>query len=96
MRLLNTVLLLAGFVIAMPAQQGVTYKIEHNAKGTYDLRTGMLRLFSPTHGGRVQEPQIVINGLDDPELDKRLGDLADNLRLDLALLEEHETARVCV
>lgn len=41
MRLLNTVLLLAGFVIAMPAQQGVTYKIEHNAKGTYDLRNGL-------------------------------------------------------
>ncbi|WP_027187792.1 peptide chain release factor 3 [Desulfovibrio cuneatus] len=60
-------------------------------KGTYDLRTGMLRLFSPTHGGRVQEPQIIINGLEDPKLDECLGDLADNLRLDLALLEEAGT-----
>jgi peptide chain release factor 3 len=38
-------------------------------KGTYDIRNGELRLFSPTHGGKAQEAQVIIKGLDDDRLD---------------------------
>ena len=57
-------------------------------KGTYDIRTGELRLFSPTHGGRVQEAFAVIKNLDDPRLDDSLGDQAADLRADMELLQE--------
>ncbi len=56
-------------------------------KGTYDIRNGELRLFSPTHGGKALEAQVIIKGLDDPLLDEYLGDQADDLRADLELLE---------
>ena len=60
-------------------------------KGTYNIARGELRLFSPTHGGRKQEDIVYIKGLDDPMLDEQLGDLADALREDMALLEEAGT-----
>ena len=60
-------------------------------KGTYDIRNGELRLFSPTHGGRAQEAQVIIKGLDDPRLDTYLGDQAEDLRADLELLKEAGT-----
>ncbi len=55
-------------------------------KGAYDIRNGELRLFSPTHGGKVQEAQVVIRGLDDAQLDVHLGDQAEDLRADMELL----------
>lgn len=57
-------------------------------KGVYDLRTQELRLFSATHHGRKVEDKIIIKGLDDPQLDKHLGDYAKALRDDLELLSE--------
>lgn len=60
-------------------------------KGTYDIRNGVLRLFSPTHGGKIREAEIIITDLNDPELDRQLGDLADQLRLDMELLREAGT-----
>ncbi len=59
-------------------------------KGTYDLLHKQLHLFSATHGGRIQSG-IVIHGVDDPQLDEYLGDQAEQLRMDLALLEEAGT-----
>ena len=56
-------------------------------KGTYDIRNGELRLFSPTHGGKAQKTQTLLQGLDDPGLDACLGDQADALRADMELLE---------
>ena len=55
-------------------------------KGTYDIRNGELRLFSPTHGGKAQEAQVIIKGLDDERLDTYLGDQAEDLRADMELL----------
>ena len=63
----------------------------HNFKGTYNIAKKELLLFSPTHGGRKQEPAVCIKGLDDPLLDEHLGDLADQLRLDMELLQEAGT-----
>ncbi len=60
-------------------------------KGAYNIAQGELRLFSPTHGGRVQEDQVRITSLEDPRLDALLGDQAAALRADLALLEEAGT-----
>ncbi len=60
-------------------------------KGTYDIRGGELRLFSPTHGGKAQEAQVVIKSLDDPRLDTYLGDQAEALRADMELLREAGT-----
>ena len=56
-------------------------------KGTYDIRNGELRLFSPTHGGKVQDVQVIIKGIDDPRLDTYLGDQAEDLRADMELLQ---------
>ena len=60
-------------------------------KGTYNIAKGELLLFSPTHGGKKQEPAVRISGLDDPLLDEHLGDLADQLRMDMELLSEAGT-----
>lgn len=56
-------------------------------KGTYNLHKRELHLFSATHGGRIQKG-IVIRDLDDPLLEEHLGDQVEQLRMDLALLEE--------
>ena len=56
-------------------------------KGTYDIRTGELRLFSPTHGGKVQDAFVTIRDLNDPLLDAHLGDQAADLRADMELLQ---------
>lgn len=57
-------------------------------KGVYDLRTQELRLFSPTHHGRKVDDKIIIKGLNDPQLEKYLGEHAQVLREDLELLAE--------
>lgn len=59
-----------------------------NFKGAYDIRTGELRLFSPTHGGKALEAQVVIKSLEDERLDTFLGDQAEDLRADMELLTE--------
>ena len=56
-------------------------------KGTYDIRTGELRLFSATHGGKMQDAFVVIKDLEDPQLDTYLGDQAEALRADMELLQ---------
>jgi peptide chain release factor 3 len=71
--------------LTWPVGMGSTFK------GTYDIRGGELRLFSPTHGGKVQAPQRIIRDLADPALDEALGDQADALRLDMELLREAGT-----
>ncbi len=55
-------------------------------KGVYSLHQKKLHLFSPTHGGGIQEG-IVIEDINDPRLDEELGDQADKLREDVELLE---------
>ena len=55
-------------------------------KGTYNIHKKQLHLFSATHGGKIQQG-IVINDLNDPKLDELLGDQAEDLRMNLELLE---------
>ena len=54
-------------------------------KGVYDLRTGVTHLFSATHGGKIQEGEV-IQGLDNPRLDEVVGDQADELREEIELV----------
>jgi len=55
-------------------------------KGVYHLHTGTVHFYSPTHGGKVQEGEIV-QGIDNPKLDEILGDMAQELREELELVE---------
>ncbi len=55
-------------------------------KGVFDLRSGHTHLFSAQHGGRIAAGEI-IEGLDDPRLDRVLGDQADELREELELVQ---------
>lgn len=54
-------------------------------KGTYSLFKNQVHLFSPTHGGRIQQG-IVIDNIDDPQLEDLVGSQAQTLRQDLELL----------
>jgi peptide chain release factor 3 len=54
-------------------------------KGVFDLRNGVTHLFSATHGGRIQEGEV-IEGLDHPRLDEILGDQAGELRAEIELV----------
>ena len=67
--------------LTWPVGMGIDFK------GVYDLRSNELRLFSAAHHGKVQEAAVVIKGADDPALDEYLGEYADALRADLALLD---------
>jgi peptide chain release factor 3 len=70
--------------LTWPVGMGGTFK------GAYNIARGELRLFSPARGGRGgrgQEEAVCVKGLDDPLLDEQVGDLADVLRDDMALLE---------
>ena len=71
--------------LTWPVGMGSTFR------GTYDIRGGELRLFSPTHGGKALQAQAIIRGLDDPQLDEHLGDQAADLRADMELLLEAGT-----
>lgn len=71
--------------LTWPVGMGSTFR------GAYDIRTGELRLFSPTHKGRAQKAQVTISGLDDERLDAFLGDQAEELRMDMELLSEAGT-----
>jgi peptide chain release factor 3 len=54
-------------------------------KGVFDLRTEKTHLFSATHGGKIQEGEV-IEGLDNPRLDELVGDQADELRDEIELV----------
>jgi len=54
-------------------------------RGVFDLRNGKTHLFSATHGGRIQEGEV-IEGLDNPRLDAVIGDQADELRAEIELV----------
>jgi peptide chain release factor 3 len=54
-------------------------------KGVYDLRTDTTHLFSATHGGKIQEGDV-IEGLDNPKLDELIGDQAEELREEIELV----------
>jgi peptide chain release factor 3 len=54
-------------------------------KGVFDLRTETTHLFSATHGGKIQEGEV-IQGLDNPRLEDLVGDQADELREEIELV----------
>jgi peptide chain release factor 3 len=55
-------------------------------KGVYHLYRNAVQLFSPSHGDRIIEGEM-IEGLDNPRLDAILGDQADELRLEIELVQ---------
>lgn len=55
-------------------------------KGVYHLRNNTVHFFSATHGGKIQEGEVV-QGLDNPKLDEALGDMAAELREELELVQ---------
>lgn len=55
-------------------------------KGVYHLHRDAIHLFSPTHGGKVQQGEV-IEGLDNPRLDELLGGQAAELRDEIELVQ---------
>lgn len=55
-------------------------------KGVYHLHNDTVHFYSATHGGRVQEGEVV-KGLDNPKLDEILGDMAGELRDEIELVQ---------
>lgn len=55
-------------------------------KGVYHLYRDAVQLFSPSHGDRIVEGEI-IEGLNNPRLDALLGGLADELRMEIELVQ---------
>ncbi len=55
-------------------------------KGVYDLRTNKTHLFSATHGGKIQEGEV-IEGIENPRLDEVIGDQAEELREEIELVQ---------
>ena len=55
-------------------------------KGVYHLYKDQILLFSPHHGGRIAEAEI-IKGLDNPKLDDLIGDQAQELRDEIELVQ---------
>ncbi len=55
-------------------------------KGVFDLYNDRVHFFSATHGGKIQAGDVV-QGLDNPELDQRLGSLAQDLREEIELVK---------
>jgi peptide chain release factor 3 len=60
-------------------------------KGVFDLYTDKIHLYSPTHGGKIQEGEV-IEGLENPRLDELFGSMAEELReeVDLVRGASHE------
>ena len=54
-------------------------------KGVYHLYKNEILLFSPHHGGKIAEAEV-IKGLDNPQLDEALGYQADELREEIELV----------
>jgi peptide chain release factor 3 len=55
-------------------------------KGVYHLHNNSVHLFSPTHGGKIQQGEVV-EGLDNPKLDELLGPVAEELREEIELVQ---------
>ena len=55
-------------------------------KGVYHLYRDTVHFYSPTHGGKIQEGEVV-EGLDNPKLDEILGSAAADLREELELVQ---------
>ena len=62
-----------------------------NFKGVYDLYSDNIHLFSATHGGKIQQGEV-IEGLDNPRLDELFGSLMEDFReeVDLVRGASHE------
>jgi len=56
-----------------------------NFKGVFNLYTDSIHLFSATHGGKIQEGEVIA-GLDNPRLDELFGSLAAELREEIELV----------
>ncbi|RLK50349.1 peptide chain release factor 3 (bRF-3) [Alkalispirillum mobile] len=56
-------------------------------RGVYHLRNQRVHLYSATHGGRIQEGEV-IDGLDNPRLDELFGQEAEQFRDELELIRE--------
>ena len=54
-------------------------------KGVYHLYNQAVHLFSPTHGGKIRQGEI-IEGLDNPRLDDLLDGMANELREEIELI----------
>ncbi len=55
-------------------------------KGVYHIVNDSVRLFSPSHGDKITEGEL-IEGLDNPRLDELLGDMAAELRDEIELVK---------
>jgi len=62
-----------------------------NFKGVFHLYNDVVHLFSATHGGKIQEGEV-IEGLDNPRLDELFGELIEDFReeIDLVRGASHE------
>ncbi|WP_017366303.1 peptide chain release factor 3 [Methylococcus capsulatus] len=54
-------------------------------KGVYHLYEDAIHLFSASHGDRIVKGEVV-EGLNSPKLDELLGDIADELRMEIELV----------
>lgn len=54
--------------------------------GVYHIYNDAVHLFSPNHGGKIAEGDI-IEGIDNPKLDELIGDQADELREEIELVK---------
>jgi len=57
-----------------------------NFKGVFNLKENRVHLYSATHGGKIIEGET-IDGLDNPRLDDVLGDMAQELRDEIELVQ---------
>jgi peptide chain release factor 3 len=55
-------------------------------KGVFHIYNDCVHLFSPTHGGKIQQGEV-IQGLDNPRLDEVLGSVAAELRDEIELVK---------
>jgi peptide chain release factor 3 len=55
-------------------------------KGVFNLYTDSVHVFSPTHGGKIQEGEVIA-GLDNPRLDELFGTQAEELREQVELVK---------
>ena len=56
-----------------------------NFKGVFDLYNDRIHLFSATHGGKIQEGEV-IDGLDNPRLEELWGSMAADVREEIELV----------
>ncbi len=54
-------------------------------KGVFDLYSDTIHLYSPSHGGKIQEGEVV-EGLGNPRLDELFGGMAEELREEVELV----------